>query len=55
MISELLKSKVSMSLFADKVAEFKQLKGGVRFVPTIPRNESGKILKQKLQDSDQTH
>lgn len=32
----------------DKVASFKQLKGGVRFVDAIPRSTAGKILRKDL-------
>lgn len=34
----------------EKLAGYKQLVGGVRFVDTIPRNASGKILKGVLKD-----
>lgn len=34
----------------DKVAEYKQLAGGVEFVPSIPKNPSGKILRRKLRE-----
>ena len=34
--------------FAEKVAGFKQLKGGVQFVDSIPKSPSGKILRGKL-------
>ena len=33
-----------------KLAKFKQLEGGVKFVSAIPRNASGKILKRVLRD-----
>ena len=32
----------------EKVAPYKQLKGGVHFVPEIPRNAASKILRRKL-------
>ncbi|KAL7286409.1 hypothetical protein TKK_0019359 [Trichogramma kaykai] len=31
-----------------KVSEFKELRGGVRFVDSLPKNPSGKILRKKL-------
>ncbi|XP_043288608.1 4-coumarate--CoA ligase 1 [Venturia canescens] len=33
-----------------KVAEYKELRGGVTFVESIPRNPSGKILRMKLKE-----
>ncbi len=33
-----------------KVAKYKRLDGGVRFVDAIPKNASGKILKRVLRD-----
>lgn len=35
---------------AGKVSEYKQLAGGVQFVPAIPKNNSGKILRRKLKE-----
>ncbi|KAL7632969.1 UNVERIFIED_CONTAM: hypothetical protein RMT77_016679 [Armadillidium vulgare] len=32
----------------DKLSQFKQLKGGIKFVQTLPKTESGKILKREL-------
>ncbi|KAF7524208.1 hypothetical protein PCG10_005900 [Penicillium crustosum] len=37
---------------ADRLARYKQLTGGVRFVKVIPRNASGKILRRGLLDGD---
>ncbi|XP_063847795.1 uncharacterized protein LOC135092925 [Scylla paramamosain] len=34
----------------ERVAEFKQLKGGVRFVDALPKNQTGKVLKRELQE-----
>jgi 4-coumarate--CoA ligase len=33
------------------MAPYKQLRGGVRFIPEIPRNAVGKILRRELRDS----
>lgn len=35
---------------ADRLAVYKRLEGGVRFVNAIPMNASGKILKTKLRE-----
>ena len=32
----------------ERVAPYKQLKGGVHFVPDVPRNPAGKVLRRKL-------
>ncbi|RXG72647.1 Luciferin 4-monooxygenase [Armadillidium vulgare] len=32
----------------DKLSDFKQLKGGIKFVQTLPKTENGKILKREL-------
>lgn len=37
---------------AERLAGYKQLTGGVRFVKVIPRNASGKILRQGLLNGD---
>ena len=39
------------SYLKDKVAGFKQLKGGVEFVESIPKAPSGKILRRELMQS----
>ena len=36
------------SLVASKLARYKHLEGGVRFISAVPRNASGKILRHKL-------
>lgn len=33
-----------------RLAKFKELTGGIRFVPSIPKNASGKILKRILRE-----
>jgi acyl-coenzyme A synthetase/AMP-(fatty) acid ligase len=35
---------------AERLAKFKKLDGGVKFVEAIPKNASGKILKRVLRD-----
>ena len=37
---------------AERLAKYKHLEGGVRFVADIPRNASGKIMRQKLRALD---
>ena len=39
-----------MDWVEDRVAHFKQLKGGVIFTDTIPKSASGKILRRILRD-----
>jgi len=34
----------------EKLAKYKELTGGVKFVESIPKNASGKILKRVLRD-----
>ena len=38
------------SFMSSKVSEYKQLKGGVWFVDSIPKSPSGKILRRLLRD-----
>jgi len=33
-----------------KVAYFKKLRGGIRFIDTVPKSQSGKILRRILKD-----
>jgi acyl-coenzyme A synthetase/AMP-(fatty) acid ligase len=35
---------------AERLARYKELTGGVRFVEAIPKNASGKILKRQLRE-----
>ena len=42
--------KELISFVSSKVSEYKHLKGGVRFVDSIPKSPSGKILKRLLKD-----
>ena len=37
---------------AGKVAHFKQLRGGVKFVDTIPKTASGKLLRRNIYEAD---
>lgn len=39
-----------LDFVADKLAKFKYLSGGVKFVEAIPKNASGKILKRLLRE-----
>ena len=39
-----------MKFVADRVAYYKQLKGGIEFVDVIPKTASGKILRRFLRD-----
>lgn len=38
---------------AERLARYKELTGGVRFVEAIPKNASGKILKRVLREQAQ--
>lgn len=40
-------------LVSDKLASYKKLTGGVRFVEEIPKSASGKILKRVLKEEAQ--
>lgn len=35
---------------SSRVAEFKQLKGGIRFVDELPKNATGKLLRKTLKE-----
>lgn len=37
-------------IFAGRVASYKQLEGGVKFVDELPKTASGKILRRLLRD-----
>ena len=41
------------ALMVDRLASYKQLTGGIRFVREIPKSASGKILKRILRDEAQ--
>lgn len=43
-----------MAWMESKVAPYKRLRGGIRFVESIPRNASGKILRRVLREQEQT-
>lgn len=45
--AELDEEKVTKYVNA-KVAHYKKLKGGVKFIESIPRNPNGKILRNEL-------
>ena len=47
---EKLKEKDVADWIAGRVAKFKQLSGGVKFIDEIPKNPSGKILRRFLRD-----
>lgn len=34
----------------DRLADYKQLRGGVRFVPEIPKSAIGKLLRRELRE-----
>lgn len=36
-----------------RVASYKQLRGGIKFVEHIPKSASGKILRRVLRDAEQ--
>ena len=42
-----------MKLVEDRLAKYKRLEGGVRFVESIPKNATGKILKRVLKEEAQ--
>lgn len=35
---------------SSRVAEFKQLKGGIRFVDELPKNATGKLIRRTLKE-----
>jgi acyl-CoA synthetase (AMP-forming)/AMP-acid ligase II len=48
--SEQLDEKAVKEWCGARLAKFKELTGGVRFVPSIPKNASGKILKRIIRE-----
>lgn len=48
MICAIVNCLVNIIFFADKVSSQKKLRGGIIFVPSIPKNPSGKILRKEL-------
>ena len=45
-----MEEKEVQSYMKERLAGYKQLVGGVRFVASIPKNASGKILKKDLKE-----
>lgn len=41
---------MNCNFFLDRVAHYKQLKGGVEFIDEIPKSPAGKILRRFLRD-----
>lgn len=39
---------VTFVLDSERVAPYKRLRGGVQFVPTIPKTSTGKILRREI-------
>lgn len=37
-------------IFTENATSYKQLRGGVEFLPEIPKSPSGKILRRKLRE-----
>ncbi|XP_055706064.1 uncharacterized protein LOC129803490 [Phlebotomus papatasi] len=48
--NEKITEKQVMDYISEIVSDFKQLRGGVRFVTEIPRNATGKILRRELKN-----
>jgi acyl-coenzyme A synthetase/AMP-(fatty) acid ligase len=46
-------AKEIQALVADKAAGYKKLRGGVKFVDSLPKNPTGKLLRRKLREIDQ--
>ncbi|KAI6193942.1 4-coumarate--CoA ligase 3 [Aphelenchoides besseyi] len=49
---ESLTEKEVFDFVAERVAHYKQLKGGIHFLQTIPRSAAGKILRKDLRDQE---
>ena len=46
-----LTQQAVIDFVAKNVAPFKKLRGGVKFVETIPKTASGKILRREIKDA----
>lgn len=40
------------NIIKQKMSSYKHLKGGVRFLPSLPKNNSGKIARKELEKLD---
>lgn len=38
--------------FAERVAPYKRLRGGIKFVSSIPKSENGKILRRRIREEN---
>jgi acyl-coenzyme A synthetase/AMP-(fatty) acid ligase len=52
--SQSLDEKAVKAWCGERLAKYKELTGGVKFVDAIPKNPSGKILKRILRDMAKT-
>lgn len=43
-----LKEEFIINYVKDKVVKYKQLSGGIQFVKVIPRNPTGKVMRNEL-------
>lgn len=43
-------AQIIMDHISSQVASHKRLRGGIRFVPTIPKNSTGKILRRQVRN-----
>lgn len=42
------------TIIAERVSSHKRLRGGIKFVESIPKTASGKILRRELRDAFQS-